>query len=51
MTQTDYKPHTIDELLTNIYEDNLPHFNDRDTSDDCDCNIHITLQTILKYWE
>jgi len=42
--------YTIDELVTEIYEDNLSHFDDRDTSDDCDCNIHTTIRTIVKYW-
>jgi hypothetical protein len=43
-----YKPYTIDELVTLIYEDNLEHF---DTAGDCDCHLHITLQTVVKYWE
>jgi len=44
------KPYTIDELVTAIYEDNLDHFDDSNTSEDCDCHIHITLRTIVKYW-
>jgi hypothetical protein len=44
---TGYKPYTIDELVTLIYEDNLEHF---DIAGECDCHLHITLQTIVKYW-
>jgi hypothetical protein len=47
MTQT-YKPYTIDELCTEIYEDNLSHF--ETASNDCDCYLHITLKTIIHYW-
>ena len=43
--------YSIDELVTEIYEDNLSHFDDRDSSEDCDCNIHTTIKTIIKYWE
>ena len=46
---TKYKPYTIDELVTMIYEDNLEHFDAAD--DDCDCHLHITLKTIVDYWE
>ena len=42
---------TTQELIDYIYDDNLIHFDDRDTSDDCDCHIHITLQTMIKYME
>ena len=42
---------TTDELIEYIYDENLEHFDDRDTSDDCDCHIHITLQTMVKYME
>lgn len=45
---TAYRPYTIDELVTLIYEDNLDHFDS--ASDDCDCAIHITMETIVKYW-
>lgn len=44
-----YKPYTIDELVTCIYEDNLEHFNS--APEDCDCHLHTTLTTIVKYWE
>jgi len=48
MTQT-YKPYTIDELVTLIYEDNLEHF--EQSTEDCDCHIHITIRTVVKYWD
>jgi hypothetical protein len=50
---TKYKPYTIDELCTAIYEDNYSHieFMENMNGGDCDCNIHQTMQTILKYWE
>ena len=50
---TKYEPYTVDELVTMIYEDNLEHFssfNDH-TESDCDCHLHITLSTIVKYWD
>ena len=52
MTQTEYKPYTIDELVTTIYEENFSHldFMDNMASGDCDCHIHTTLNTIVKYW-
>jgi len=46
---TIYKPYTIEELINDIYNDNLAHFDDRDTSDDCDCNIHSTIKMIVSY--
>ena len=50
---TKYKPHTIDELLTGIYEDNFDHFEFMENMNggDCDCNLHITMNTIVEYWE
>jgi hypothetical protein len=52
MTQTNYKPYTIDELVTEIYEDNLSHFEFMENMNggDCDCNLHMTMNTIIKYW-
>jgi len=52
MTQTKYKPYTIDELCTEIYEDNYSHieFIENMNGGDCDCAIHTTMATILKYW-
>jgi hypothetical protein len=47
--KTKYRLYTIDELVTNIYEDNLSHFDS--ASNDCDCSIHTTINTIVKYWE
>jgi hypothetical protein len=50
---TTYKPYTISELVETIYEDNSSHldFMDNMASGDCDCHIHTTLNTIVKYWE
>lgn len=52
MTQTDYKPYTIDELVTTIYEDNYSHFDFMDNMNggDCDCNLHATMDIIMQYW-
>ena len=48
---TEYKPYTIDELVTSIFEDNYSHVELIDNmGGECDCAIHITLQTILTYW-
>ena len=49
---TQYKPYTIDELVTTIYESELSHFEfmENMTGGDCDCSLHITLNTIMKYW-
>jgi len=45
--------YTIDELVTEIYEDNLSHFDIDDNmgGDTCSCDIHTTIRTIIKYWE
>jgi hypothetical protein len=52
MTKTTYKPYTIDELVTTIYEENLEHFEfiEAMNSGDCDCYLHTTLNTVVKYW-
>jgi hypothetical protein len=52
MTSTDFKPGSIDELVTMIYEDNLAHFEFMENMNggDCDCSLHITMQTIIHYW-
>jgi hypothetical protein len=52
MTQTKYKPYTIDELVTEIFEDNYSHFEfiDNMNGGDCDCVLHTTMSTIIKYW-
>ena len=49
---TQYKPYTIDELCQTIYESNLEHIQyiDEMNAGDCDCRIHITLNTIVEYW-
>ena len=41
----------VQELLDYIYDSNIEHFDDRDTSEDCDCHIHTTIQTMIKYME
>ena len=46
---TKYKPYTVDELVTMIYEDNLDHFDS--AADDCDCYLHITIKTVVDYWD
>jgi hypothetical protein len=51
MNQTYRVMYTIEQLINDIYNDNLAHFDDRNTSDDCDCHIHITLNTMIKYME
>jgi len=45
--------YTIDELVTEIYEDNLSHFDFDENmgGDPCSCDIHTTIRTIVKYWE
>ena len=50
MTQT--KPYTIDELVTEIYEDNLNHFEFMENMNggDCDCELHHTMEVVLRYW-
>jgi len=50
--QTKYKPYTIDELVTLIYEENLGHFEYMENMNggDCDCNLHQTMKTIVDYW-
>ena len=50
-TQT-FKPYTINELVMEIYEANYSHFDFMDNmgGEDCDCNLHTTMRTILEYW-
>ena len=49
MTQT-YKPYTINELVMAIYEDNYSHFDFMENmGGDCDCSLHQTMLTIMKY--
>lgn len=42
---------TINDLINEIYMDNESHieFMENMASGDCDCNIHMTLNTICKY--
>ena len=49
---TPYKPYTISELVNEIYEDNLSHFEFEENmgGEPCDCHLHITMETIVKYW-
>jgi hypothetical protein len=49
---TTYKPYAIHELVQEIYEDNFSHFEFMENMNggDCDCNLHQTMETILKYW-
>jgi len=45
------QPTTIDELITEIYEDNFSHCEFiENMGGDCDCNLHMTMSTITKYW-
>ena len=42
---------TINQLVNEIYEDNYSHIElDDNMGGDCDCHIHVTLNTIVKYW-
>jgi hypothetical protein len=49
MTQT---MRTIDELVNEMYMDNEQHleYMENMNGGDCDCAIHTTLNTIVKYW-
>ena len=52
MIDTEYKPYTIDELVTAIYEDNYSHieFMENMNGGDCDCLIHNAMNLIVEYW-
>ena len=45
------KPASIDELVTVIYEDNRDHFDFMENMNggDCDCNLHATMNMIMRY--
>jgi len=45
------EPYTVQELIDKIYEDNFSHldFMDNMGGEDCDCRIHITLNTMMEY--
>jgi len=47
-----FKPYTIEELVTAIYEDNLNHFEFQENmgGKDCDCHLCTTMRTIMEYW-
>jgi hypothetical protein len=48
---TSYKPYTIGELVTSIWEDNDEHFEAMEkVGGDCDCVLHTTVSTIMTYW-
>ena len=49
---TTYKPYTISELVDEIYEDNFSHFDfiENMNGGECYCQIHTTMNTIVKYW-
>jgi len=52
MTQTIYKPYTIDELVTSIYEDNYSHFDfiDNMNGGECDCTLPQAMWLIMLHW-
>ena len=43
----------VSELIEDIYQDNLNHFEFHENmgGEDCDCHIHTTIKTIVEYWE
>ena len=46
-------PITVQELVNEIYEDNLYHFEFQENmgGPECDCHLHTTMETIVKlYW-
>ena len=45
-------PITVQELVNEIYEDNLYHFEFQENmgGPECDCHLHTTMKTIVKYW-
>lgn len=47
------KAYTVDELINYIYEDNYSHFEFMENMNggDCDCHLHTTIVTIVKYEE
>ena len=51
-TYTVAKPYTIDQLITEIYNQNSIHFDfDEDMNGGgCDCALHTTIKTIIQYW-
>ena len=53
MTFQTRKAYSVDELVTAIYEDNYDHFDFMENMNggDCDCNLHLTMNTIIKYMQ
>ena len=51
MPKTTYKPYTIDELCTTIFEDNLEHFEyiSAMANGDCDCRLCSAFGVIYEY--
>ena len=49
---TTFKPYTISELVEAIYEDHYSHFDFMENMNggECYCQIHTTMNTIIKYW-
>jgi hypothetical protein len=47
MSETTYKPYTIDELVTLIYEQYQNHFDV--AKNNCDCNLHMIMEFIVSY--
>lgn len=45
------KPYTIEELIHEMWESNYSHFEFMDNMNggDCDCNLHVTINTIADY--
>jgi hypothetical protein len=45
-------PITVQELVNEIYEDNLYHFEFQENmgGPECDCHLHTPMETIVKYW-
>jgi hypothetical protein len=52
VTQAKYKSVTVLELVDKMYEQNSEHFDFSEDmmGGDCDCNLHTTMNTIVKYW-
>ena len=48
---TQYKPYTIDELCTTIWEENLEHFEyiSQMANGDCDCRLCTAFGVIYEY--
>jgi uncharacterized Fe-S center protein len=45
-------PYAVHELVTKIYEDNYSHFDFMENmGGDCDCSLHLTMNTIADIME